>query len=273
MHNEILINDYTNYLNNRNLSSNTIRVYLIYIKKWLSYIGCKRVDKNTFSEFIKNFSSNHQPRSTKLIYNSIIAFLKFQKEYELINEFKDIRLPKIQNHLKTTINLKEFEIVKNNIVCMNNKQKRNWLMFCIMFLTGIRVSELLQVKKSLINDNKIYIIGKGNKKRVIYLTPYLSQLIHEYDTDHIATNSRGENLTIKQINVIIKNIGLNYFNKLITPHSLRRSYATNLLRRNVNLEVVRKTLGHSNINTTATYLQYTDDEIMDELKKALDSTV
>lgn len=259
-------NHYQQYLNEKNLSQNTVRVYLIYVMKFHNEIK-NNLEKINIINFLNNFSKSHQPRSIKLMYNCIISYLKFIKEYELINELRDIRLPKIQNHLKTVIKLNEFNLVKNNIVCMNKKQNRNWLIFCILFLTGIRVSELLQIDKNKIKDNKIYIVGKGSKTRVIYIVPYLMKLINDYDENIVATNNNKKILTTKQINVIIKNIGINYFNKEITPHSLRRSYATNLLRNNVNLEVVRKSLGHSNINTTATYLQFTDEEILDELSK------
>lgn len=266
------MNIYYNYLCDKNLSINTIRVYSIYVKLWIKYLKQNNIqdniNKHIFIKYINYCIANYQPRTVKLIYNAIISYLKCNHQFLLINELRDIRLPSIQSHLKTIINLNEFNLIKNNIVCLSLKEQRNWLIFCILFLTGIRVNEILQFNKHKINNNMIKIVGKGKKTRIIYLTDYLLKLINSFPYDNIAINiSNNQKLCLKQINIIIKKIGLVYFHKEITPHSLRRSYATNLLKNNVNLEIVRKALGHNNINTTAMYLQYNDDEILEEVNK------
>ncbi len=78
-----------------------------------------------------------------------------------------------------------------------------------------------------------------------------------------------EIISIKQINSIIKRLSRKYFQKEITPHGLRRSYATNLLKNNVNIEVVKQTLGHTNINTTSRYIQITEEDIINEINKIM----
>ena len=124
-------------------------------------------------------------------------------------------------------------------------------------------------KKDIYDNNKYRILGKGNKIRTIYLNDYLVSLLDNWKPNRIAISKNNKLLTIKQINIIIKKLSSTYFNKLLTPHSLRRSFATNLLKSNINIEIVRRTLGHSNINTTSRYIQYTDDEILNEIKNLM----
>lgn len=262
---------YSNYLKNKNLSKNTITIYLNQYKKWYEYLGEKIPNKTLFLKYINNFAKNHKPNSVRLVFSSILSIFKFEKRWKLINQCKDIKLPKIQINNKTIISLEEFNIVKNSINTKDKLEKRNWLIFSFLFLTGARVSELLEFNKNKIyDDNRLVIKGKGNKSRVIFITNYLNDLLRKWKANKIAINNKNKLITIKQINYIIKEFGKNYFNKTITPHSLRRSFATNLLKNNANIEIVRKTLGHSNINTTARYLQFNDDEILLEIKKIMD---
>lgn len=262
---------YLNYLKNRNLSKNTIIIYINQYNRWYEYLGERKPNKTLFIKYINNFAKNHKPNSVHLIFSSVLSIFKFEKRWNLINQCKDIKLPKIQLSNKTIINLEEFNKVKNSIKLKTKLQKRNWLIFSFLFLTGVRVSELLDFNKNKIYDeNKLIIKGKGNKSRVIFITNYLNDLLKTWRANKIAINNKNKLITIKQINHIIKEIGKSCFNKTITPHSLRRSFATNLLKNNANIEIVRKTLGHSNINTTARYLQFNDDEILWEIKKIMD---
>ncbi len=129
---------------------------------------------------------------------------------------------------------------------------------------------MLEFNKNKIYDkNKLKIKGKGNKIRVIFLTKYLQELLLSWKANRIAINSKNKLITIKQINTIIKKMSNKYFNKELTPHDLRRSYATNLLKNNANIEIVRQTLGHSNINTTSRYIQINEEDIYKEIIKIM----
>lgn len=262
---------YISYLKNKNLSKNTINIYLKEYKKWKLYLNEKKPNKTLFVKYIKNYSKNHQPNSIRLIYFSILSIFKYEKNWKLVNQCKDIKLPKTQLHNKCIISFEEYNKLKINIKPKTKLEKRNWLIFSFLFLTGIRVSELLEVNKNKIYDNnKLNIKGKGQKTRVIFLSNYLLELLNNWKPNKIAINDRNKIISIKQINTIVKKIGKKYFDKNISPHSLRRSYATNLLRNNANIEVVRKTLGHTNINTTARYLHYNDDDIAKEINSIMD---
>ncbi len=260
---------YITWLKNRNLSSTTIEIYLNNANKWKLYLANRNPNKTLFVNYINDYATNHKPRSIKLVYYSILSLFKFEKKFKLILECKDLKLPSIQYHLKSTITLNDFKNLKkpksNNFL-----DQRNYLIFHLLFFTGLRASELLRFDKSLIYDsNKLLIQGKDNKYRVIFLNDKLLKLLNNWKHPKVCIASNKKLLTIKQLNVIVKEFCLNNFNKYITTHGLRRSYATNLLKNNVNIEVVRRILGHTNINTTSNYLHYTDDEIIYEIKKVL----
>ncbi len=259
---------YKNWLKNRNLSKNTIDVYLKNYDLWKIYLHDRNPNKTLFTKYIKDYSKTHKPRSTRLLYSSVLSIFRFEKKWKLLNECKDIRLPRTDFNIRNTINMEEYNAVNECIILKTWYEKRNWLIFSFLLLTGLRVSELLYFNKNQIYDkNKILIKGKGDKRRVIFLNDVLLNLLKNWKANRIAISTKNKLLTTKQINLIIQEVSKEYFDKYITPHGLRRSYATNLLKSNVNLEIVRKILGHSNINTTSRYIHYTDDEIISEISK------
>lgn len=264
---------YINYLKNKNLSKNTINSYLLQSKKWNEYLDKRNPNKTIFIKYLQKIKSNYSASSIKLIYSSLISYFKFEKRWKLIEQCRDIKLPQIQQTNRTIVKLEEFNYVKS-IICFENeknwKKKRNWLIFSFLFLTGIRISEIGKInKKNIYENNRIKIVGKGEKERVIYLTDYLLELLLKWKSNQIAINRKNKILSKKQLVKIIKTIGIEYFQKEITPHSLRRSFATNMLKKGANIEIIRKTLGHSSINTTARYLQFTEDDIIEEMNKLL----
>ncbi len=260
---------YVNWLRSKNLSINTIDVYTKLIMQWQVYLNGREPTKTIVLYFINEYAENHKPRTVRLMMASIISFFKFERRWKLIKECEQIKLPSSQYNLKSTIKFNEFNKVRDSIVLNKWKTERDWLIFSFLFYTGIRISELIQVKKTdIFEKNKLIIRGKGNKQRIVYLNDYLVKRLKHWNHNRIAITSSNKTLTTKQINIIIKTLSIKYFDKYMTAHGLRRSYATNLLRSNVNIEIVRRILGHSDINTTSKYIQYTDDEIIDVLRKS-----
>ncbi len=257
---------YKTYLKNKNLSTNTINVYYKNYGIWKAFLKNNNPTKSNFVKFIKLYEVNHKPASVNLMYHSILSIFKFEKRWKLLNECRDIKLPKQEITLQKVLSLNNFENMKNKICINNFYQQRNWLIFCFMFFTGIRVSELFEINIKLISNQRLLIYGKGKKTRLVYINDYLLHLLNNWKNKKIPINKRGKLLSYKQVNNIIKNISMHNLNIKLSPHSLRRSYATNLIKKNINLEIVRKTLGHSNINTTSRYIQYTDEEILEEIK-------
>jgi len=257
---------YKTFLKNKNLSKKTLQIYDFNIKLFLKLLNEKSINKTNILKVIKLFEKTHKPNSTRLFFAVILSYLSFLKKYKLICELRNIRLPSLVHSNKIIINLNEFQKAKNNYFPKTKIEKRNWLIFSFLFCTGIRVSEINNFNKKYIIGNTLLITGKGNKQRTIYLPNYLLSLINDWHKQKINVNSKNKEISSKQINNIIKHLGLTLFNKKITSHSLRRSFATNLLRKNIDLKSVSKILGHSNINTTSRYIFLTDCEIFEKIK-------
>ncbi len=262
---------YKSWLKNKNLSRNTLSVYLSNYKKWITYLDERKPTKTIVVKFITQYAKCHRPRSTRLMHATIISWLRFKKQYKLLEACRDIKLPSVQYSMRNIISLDEFKSIRDNLRIRGWYEQRDWLIFCTLLFTGMRVSELTKFNKRDIYDgNKFLIQGKGDKYRVIFINDYLKKLLSKWRANRICVSKDRDILTIKQINTIIKRVAQQYFNKYMTPHGLRRSFATNLLKSDINLEIVRRSMGHSNINTTSRYIQYTDDEIVVKLKTILD---
>ena len=261
---------YLTYLKNKNLSKNTIEVYYKNSKLWLDFLSNNKPNKRLFVKFINDYAKNHSANTVRLMYSSVLSYMKYIKNWKLYNEFQDIKLPVVQMSNKTTISLQEYNTAKERVNLNKWFDRRNWLVFSFMFFTGIRGSEIKQINKSKIINNQLEITGKGNKTRIIFIPNYLMDLLKNWRSNKINIARNGKQLTYKQLNVIIKKVGKEIFNKSISSHSLRRSYATNLLRNNIDLKTVSKLLGHSNINTTSRYIFLTNDEIVEKIQKLFD---
>lgn len=262
---------YINYLKDKNLSTNTISSYLKNINYFLNnFVDVSLITKNNLLKFLNSYKKNHKPNTVRLMRASILSYLKYLKKWKLYDEFKDIRMPKVTLNNKVTISIEEFNLI-NKEICLtkeiNWKSQRNWLLFSLFFYTGIRASEVSKVKLNKIINNSIEIIGKGNKSRMIYLPSEFLVKWKDFKLNQLNFNHRSKEISYKQMNLIIKQIGNKYFNKDLTLHSLRRSYATNLLRSNIDIKTVAYLLGHSNINTTARYIFYTNEEIINKVNK------
>ncbi|WP_033159733.1 hypothetical protein [Mycoplasmoides alvi] len=160
---------YLTYLKNKNLSKNTINCYLKYSKIWVNYLNNKKPNKSLFVKFLNQYRKTHSNNSTKLLYSSILSFIKFKKFHKLYFECKDIRLPSTLLKNKTIIHLNEFNEIKSSLSNIYEwYEKRNWIIFVFLFTTGIRANELNQINKKNINNNRIKIIGKGQKEREIF---------------------------------------------------------------------------------------------------------
>lgn len=262
---------YKTYLQNKNLSTNTINIYFKNYEIWKKFLNKNNPSKKIFIKFIKKYEVDHKPASVNLMYHSILSIFKFEKRWKLLNECRDIKLPKQEVTLQKILPLSKFEYLKNKIKLNNWYQQRNWLIFCFMFFTGIRVSELFNINTKSINNQTLLVYGKGKKTRLVYINDYLQQLLNNWKNKRIPVSKKGKLLTYKQVNNIVKKLSNHNLNINLSPHSLRRSYATNLIKNNINLEIVRKTLGHSSINTTSRYIQYTDEEILAEIKNCYNS--
>ena len=270
--------NFKNYLKlERGLSNNSIKSYnhdLVLFKKFLNTnkinvtpISCKA--ENIKSYLYKNLSkknSRSQARSISAI-KSFFNYLIFEghlKESPVSN----IEAPKIERKLPKVLTLDQINQLIKSVDLNHQFGQRNKTIIEVLYGTGIRVSELINLKLSNIffEENIIKVTGKGNKERFVPLGKKASDEIKSYlkDRDKLKIDSKfsdllflnryGRGLTRSMIFKIINDTSVNIgLDKKISPHTLRHSYATHLIKNGADLRTIQLMLGHESIITTEIY--------------------
>ena len=284
--------NFKNYLKlERGLSDNSIKSYdydLILFKKFLIANKINDTPLNCKSETIKNYlyksfsdkKSISQARSISAI-KSFFNYLIFEG-YIKDSPISNIESPKQEKKLPKVLTEKEIKQLINSIDLNHDFGQRNKTIIEILYGTGIRVSELINLKLSNIffKENIIKVIGKGNKERLVPLGEIASNEMKIYInnrnrlkidskySDILFLNRYGRGLTRSMIFKIIsdasKKIGLD---KKISPHTLRHSFATHLIKNGADLRTIQLILGHESITTTEIYTHLDTLHLEEVLKK------
>lgn len=154
-------------------------------------------------------------------------------------------------------------------------EQRDYIIFLLLFATGLRASELLELKITGINQEKIIVIGKGKVVREVPLSKFVFIELNNYilniriklkpKSDYLILNHLGEQLTYNGLYYIFKK----RFKNKITPHTLRHSFATNLLDNGMNIREIQCLLGHKNLNTTEIYTKVSKTKLKNEYLKSV----
>jgi integrase/recombinase XerD len=242
---------YTAWLKDKNLSANTIRLYLNVLDKFT-----KKFSTDSLKDYFRTNLKNYQATSLKVQQYALNSYLKFKKlkvEWERIARI----IPKTQRKFFSTIDEKELEKLKTAQVEKNPViHQRNSLILDFLFYSGVRINELVNIKHSDWQTNQLRILGKGNKVRYVLLPNFLIKHFNLTKQDYLFTNQRGNPIKAEYIrwllNARAEKAGIN---KRITPHTFRRSFATHLYRRKAQLLTIQQLLGHSSVQTTEKYIQ------------------
>ena len=284
--------DFKNYLKlERGLSDNSIKSYdydLILFKKFLIANKINDTPINCKPETIKNYlyksfsdkKSISQARSISAI-KSFFNYLIFEG-YIKDSPISNIESPKQEKKLPKVLTEEEIKKLINSIDLNHDFGQRNKTIIEILYGTGIRVSELINLKLSNIffKENIIKVIGKGNKERFVPLGEIASNELKIYinnrnrlkidskSSDILFLNRYGRGLTRSMIFKIIsdasKRVGLD---KKISPHTLRHSFATHLIKNGADLRTIQLILGHESITTTEIYTHLDTLHLEEVLKK------
>ena len=268
------IKDYINYIYiEKKLSKNTKEAYekdLILFANFLNNKSILSITTNDIKNYIKYLNDTNEKDKTiarKIV--SIRTFFDYLMKEKLIsiNPCEKIETPKIRKTLPKTLN--EKEVLKLlSIKPKTAKEYRNKAMIELMYATGLRVSELVNLEINDINliDDYVRVYGKGKKERIIpmaditveimdeYINVYRNSLLKGYLTDKVFISSYGKGITrqgfFKIIKKQAKEVGIE---KDFSPHTLRHSFATHLLENGADLRSIGEMLGHENIKTTQIY--------------------
>ncbi len=272
--------EYQHYLKiERGLSENTIQNYVSDLKKMTFFLeenkftdSPKTIEQEVIQQFIYEISKKLSSRSQARIISSLKSFF----EYLIFEQLRDtnptdlIESPKIGRKLPETLSEQEINQLINAIDLSTDEGERNRAILEIMYSCGLRVSELIHLKISdlFFNEGFIRIIGKGNKERFVpihqkaqkYISIYIKEIrshvtIKKSHEDTLFLSRRGKSLSRQMIFMLIKTLAVNInLNKKISPHTLRHSFATHLLKNGADLRAIQQMLGHESITTTEVYV-------------------
>lgn len=184
------------------------------------------------------------------------------------NPVIEIDAPKLGKSLPKALNHEEITRLLTRPSALTPLNVRNWVMLHLLYATGIRVSELvnLPVAGCNITNQHLRVTGKGNKERIVpfdthtadylgeYLTTYRPHLLKNKATNTLFLSNRGKAMTRNRFWQILRETALtNGISKELSPHMLRHSFATHLLAGGADLRSVQMMLGHSDIATTQIY--------------------
>ena len=261
----------------RNFSQNTIKAYQSDLEKYLIYLNKKKIksfndiSQNIVSEYLRFLSSEGFSSATISRYFSAIkTFHRFLSSEKIANNNPTLALstPKIAKKLPNILNVQEIDKIINCIDENTFFGSRNKAIIEILYSCGLRVSELCSIKIAdlFLKDDLIRVMGKGSKERLVpivrhaknYLKIYLNTYRHKFvvksNNNEVFLSRNGKKLTRARINQILKDCcNLANINKIISPHTLRHSFATHMLEGGADLRFVQLLLGHSDISTTEIY--------------------
>ena len=259
---------------NKNYSENTIISYQYDIKQFYEIIKIEDInisikEVEIYMVYLKKYKASTIHRKISAL-KSFYNFLLKQNEIK-INYFKGIQKIKQEEKLPKYLSIKEINNFLNNMID-NKYYLRDKAMFELIYATGIRVSELinLTINDIFLTKGLLKVNGKGKKERIIpinnialkhlekYLKNYRNQKNYK-NVKYLFFNKNGTKLTRQGFYKILKKY--NNTNLEITPHIFRHSIATHMLNQGVDIRIVQEILGHENIKTTEIYTHILSDNI------------
>lgn len=278
------LNNFISYLtNNKRYSPYTITSYKKDTYDYLEFLKKNNIDiKNSNYKIVEEYSkylykNKLSKRSIARKYSSIRTFYNYLEKNNILenNIFNLLENPKKEEKLPHFIN--EYELDKMFEIPDNSpKGQRDRLILEMLYGTGVRVSELVNIKINDIdfNNNSIKVRGKGNKDRYVFYGKYCKEAINNYikngrisllngqTCDYLLLNRFGKNISVVSIRKILNEI----INKCsldikISPHVLRHTFATHLLNEGADIMHVKELLGHSSLSTTSIYTHVTNEKI------------
>jgi len=270
----------------RGLSQNTLGAYradLMTLGRSLSEQkkSIDSADKSDLLAFIAGrVEGGAKPRSTARQLSSFRRFFRYIMREGLRNSdpTADIEMPRIGRSLPKTLSEDEVEALLHAPNTEEPLGHRDRTMLELLYATGLRVSELINLKQSQVNFNQgvIRIVGKGDRERLIplgeeaqrWMRDFIDgprmEILLERQTDYLFPTRRGDRMTRQAFWHIIKRYAEKAgVRKKMSPHSLRHAFATHLLNRGADLRVVQLLLGHSDLSTTQIYTHVARERLKD----------
>lgn len=269
--------EYHTYLRlERSLSENSVSAYEQDLDKLRTYLEAKNIDivkakLSDLEDFVYNFfGAESNARSQSRIISGIHSFYRFLLYHNYIDSDPSelLAMPKKELHLPDVLTVEEINAMVAQIDMSSNEGHRNRAIIEMLYGSGLRVSELvnLQLSNMYRQEGYMHIQGKGSKQRLVPISPEAEKWFGYWmeDRAHLDIkpefkdiaflNHYGRQLTRAMIFTIIKRLtAAAGIHKTVSPHTLRHSFATHLLQNGADLRIIQQLLGHENITTTEIY--------------------
>ncbi len=276
------VNSFLEYiLYELNYSKKTKDTYYQALKSYGKFLEEKKedflkVNKDGALKYKAYLVDKYKDKTGSLNLSAVRSFYNYLVEIKMINSnpFLNIHNPKIIKKLPNFLKESEEEIILKNKDNETVIDKRNRFIVKFLYATGLRVSELVSLKVSDLNSDKtIKVMGKGSKERIIYYNALKNQELEEYFkirkeilegkfSEYLFVGKSGKALSTRSIELIVREIAKDSkINSKITPHSLRHTYATDLLNNGADIRSVGELLGHESLSTTQIYTHVTSKRL------------
>lgn len=231
------------------------------VREYLEYLYARGISRNTISRKLSSIRS---------FYRYMVDEGKISNNY-----FAEVSNPKRGSLLPKYARDSDLEKMFHIYPMDDAYGQRNTLLLEMLYATGVRVSELVGIRVADINfyDRRIHILGKGRKERVVFFGRYCEEVLKTYLADgykilnqngseYLFLNKFGDVLSTRYVRKVIDEAvlkcGIDYH---ISPHTLRHTFATDMLNQGADLMTVKELLGHSSINTTGIYTHVSNEQL------------
>lgn len=278
-------------IHNKNYSINTLKGYSREVNEFILFLDDEKLD-------IKYAEKSDIQKYIKILRNKEISSASIQRRLSSLRSFFQY----LEINKNISINVLNYYHIKSppkkmikcisegaiEDIIMNYEHKarpksdsewvttRNKTIILLMYGSGLRISEVLSIRVDDIKDDKVCILGKGNKERVVYIHVKILRWIEKYKRQIPFKLKLKDRLFVNQLQKPLDRYSFcQDFNKIkkqfnlpkeITPHSLRYSYTTHLLEAGVNIRAIQETLGHACISTTERYINVNKEHLIDVIK-------
>ena len=268
------LSEYKQYLIvEKGLSKNTIYSYLRDLIAFSNFIGeeyeinqIENINKEHIHLYLKELSKTNCTNSIsrKLVSLRMLYIFLVKENIVKENLMSSFTLPKRDKKLPIVLSQEEMIEILDGIIVCDAISSRNRCMVELLYATGMRISELLNLTLKDLNIKMgfIKVIGKGNKERMIPIGSYVGEILEQYINDYRAEfnikndsllffNKHGQRLSREEFYSILQTIvNSTSITKKVSPHTFRHTFATHLLENGADLRSIQELLGHSDISTT-----------------------
>lgn len=282
--------EFEKWLKYKGLSQNTIKNYFSDILQSMKFFSHNKqislqeliqFDINKFRELLAHQQEKgHSNKTQERLIASWKKWAKFKcknEEHENIRSvFAKIKYPKIQQKVATNIEIEEInKLLATQKVAKTWQELRNKALIILLYSSGIRINEAINLRWKDLSETYCKITGKGSKIRFVPILPAAKLALKEYkaaldeENEYVFTGQRAKKWHACSAERYFRQLVTQHNLQHITPHTLRHACASHLLKSGCSLRSIQALLGHKNLETTKIYIQHSIEDLKAAHKKAL----